>query len=133
MSEQIKLANSLDLEDVYVFEFDLQLIHDAEKASRVVEDIPKYPGITRDAAVLVNKRISHSEIVEVIEKVAGPWLQSVNLFDYYEGEGIDDKKKSLAYSLFYQNPNATLLEEEVQEDFERVLKSLKNELNAQIR
>ncbi|MDO5457031.1 MAG: phenylalanine--tRNA ligase subunit beta [Atopococcus tabaci] len=128
-----KLANSLDLEDVYVFEFDLQLIHDAEKASRVVEDIPKYPGITRDAAVLVNKRISHSEIVEVIEKVAGPWLQSVNLFDYYEGEGIDDKKKSLAYSLFYQNPNATLLEEEVQEDFERVLKSLKNELNAQIR
>lgn len=128
-----KLASSLDLEDVYVFEFDLQLIHDAEKASRVVEEIPKYPGITRDAAILVNKKVTHHEIVEVIEKAAGPWLQSVNLFDYYEGEGIDGKKKSVAYSLFYQNPHATLVEEEVQEDFDRVLKSLENELNAQIR
>lgn len=128
-----KLASSLDLEDVYVFEFDLQLIHDAEKASRVVEEIPKYPGITRDVAILVNKKVTHHEIVEVIEKVAGPWLQSVNLFDYYEGEGIDAKKKSVAYSLFYQNPHATLLEEKVQEDFDRVLKSLENDLNAQIR
>lgn len=128
-----RLASSLDLEEVYVFEFDLQLIHDAEKVSRIAEEISKYPGITRDVAILVNKKVTHQEIVEVIQKVAGPWLQSVELFDYYEGEGIDSKKKSVAYSLFYQNPNTTLLEEEVQEDFDRVLKSLENELNAQIR
>ncbi len=127
------LADQYDLKEVFVFEMSLQVIHDAEKQSMLVSEIAKYPGISRDVALLLDHKIHHSQIVDVIEKAAGPWLQDIRLFDYYVGDSIEEGKKSMAYSLFYQNPNATLVEEEIQKDFEKVIHALEDELQADIR
>lgn len=127
------VAKTFDLTDVYVFEFKLKDILETPKASQVMSTIGKYPGITRDVALLVEDTVTNREIVDVIENNAGAWLRSVNLFDFYTGENIEDGYKSVAYSLYYENPDATLVEKDVQEDFERVLKALTNEFNAEIR
>ena len=127
------VAKTFDLTDVYVFEFKLIDILETPKASQVMSTVGKYPGITRDVALLVEDTVTNKEIVDVIVNNAGAWLRSVNLFDFYTGENIEDGYKSVAYSLYYENPDATLVEKDVQEDFERVLKALTNELNAEIR
>lgn len=63
----------------------------------------------------------------------GKWLKSVRLFDLYQGENIEQGKKSVAYSLSYLNPDATLKEEEVTKDFEQVKAALIENFDAEIR
>lgn len=127
------IAATYDLADVYVFEIDLGVIIRAEGSSQVMQAISKYPGITRDVALLVEDTVTHQAIVDVIKENAGAWLQSVTLFDYYTGEHIEEGYKSVAYSLYYQNPDATLVEKDVQSDFEHVQKALIDELDVKIR
>lgn len=126
-------AAEFDLEDTYVFELNLEMLVGADKVEIHQEEIPKYPGITRDVALLVDKTVSHQEIVNLIREESDQWLSSITLFDYYQGENIPENKKSVAYSLYYQNPNKTLKEDEVNEDFEHVQNILSDKLNADIR
>lgn len=128
-----EIAGVFDLEETYVFELSVDALVAAEKNSVLYAAIPKYPGTSRDIALLVEETISHNEVMDVIEANGGKWLQQVRLFDLYQGEHIEAGKKSIAYSLAYLNPEATLKEEEVNKDFEKVKKALKQELNAEIR
>jgi len=127
------LTNKRDLDETYAFELDLEKIVQAEKEPIVYQTIPKYPGTSRDVALLVDEEITHDEVIEVIRTHAGKWLNSVRLFDLYQGENIDEGKKSIAYSLFYQNPEATLKDKEVDEDFNKVKEALTEKLNAEVR
>src|SRR5699024_3583061 len=68
-----------------------------------------------------------------ISENGGKWLQKIQLFDLYEGDHIEEGKKSMAYSLYYANPNATLKEDEVNDDFKRVQKALIDRFNVEIR
>lgn len=126
-------AREFDLEETYVFELNLKVLVEAEKVEIHQEEIPKYPGITRDIALLVDNTVTHQEIVDLIREESDQWLSSVTLFDYYQGENIPENKKSVAYSLYYQNPNKTLQEDEVNEDFEHIQNVLSDKLDADIR
>ncbi len=126
-------AEEFDLEETYVFELNLEILVEAEKVEIHQEEIPRYPGITRDIALLVDKTVTHREIVDLIREESDQWLSSVTLFDYYQGENIPENKKSVAYSLFYQNPNKTLQESEVNQEFEHVQNVLSDKLDADIR
>lgn len=127
------LADERDLDESYVFELDLEELVRAEKDPIIYNTIPKYPGTSRDVALLVDGEVTHQEVIKVIETYAGQWLNTVRLFDLYQGENIEEGKKSIAYSLFYQNPESTLIDEEVDKDFHRVKDALIEELNAEIR
>jgi len=127
------LTNERDLDETYVFELDLEKLVQADREPIVYHPIPKHPGTSRDVALLVDKELTHDEVIKVIETNAGKWLKSVHLFDLYQGENIDEDKKSVAYSLFYQNPESTLKDEEVDEDFSKVKEALIEKLNAEVR
>lgn len=127
------VASEYDLSDTYVFELNVDALVDAEKEEVIYNTIPKYPGTSRDVALLVDDSVNHEQVVSVIEENSGQWLQKVTLFDLYQGENIEEGKKSVAYSLAYLNPNATLKEQEINADFEKVQEALKKELNAEIR
>jgi len=72
--------------------------------------------------------------VKTIQKASkGRILVDIEIFDVYQGENIEDGKKSLAYSLKYLNPQATLTDEEVTNDVARITEALANELSAEIR
>lgn len=127
------VSNDRDLGETYVFELSLDALVSAEKDPVVYSTIPKYPGTSRDIALLVEETVTHEQVVSVIEENSGQWLQKVTLFDLYQGENIEEGKKSVAYSLSYLNPEATLKEKEVNKDFEAVQAALQKELNAEIR
>ncbi|GAA0352806.1 phenylalanine--tRNA ligase subunit beta [Alkalibacterium iburiense] len=126
-------AAERDLQDTVLFEINMEKLFAIDKGDVKYESVPKYPGTSRDVALVVEESVLHEEIVSVMKEHGGKWLQSIRLFDLYQGENIQEGKKSMAYSLAYLNPQATLKEEEVTRDFEAVKNALIEAFQAEIR
>lgn len=127
------LAAQYDLEAVYVAELDMSALVADNDATRLHHSIPKFPASSRDIALLVDQSVTHQAIVDVIEAHSDDLLVDIKLFDLYEGEHVEPGKKSVAYSLTYQNPEANLKDAEVDVAFNRVKQALVDQLNATIR
>lgn len=127
------LAQDNKLEDSYVFELSLDKLIAAEKIPTQYERINPYPTSSRDIALLVDKSISHAEIEKVIAEEAGEYLTKIHLFDFYDGKNIAEDKKSVAYSLSFENTKRTLREEEVNETFEEIKEALIEKFDLEIR
>ncbi len=97
------------------------------------EKLPKFPASTRDIAIVVDKSVTNGDIKSVINNNGGDILESVKLFDVYEGEHIEEGKKSIAYSLTFRNKEKTLEDAEVVEVFDAILEALKSKFNAELR
>ncbi|GAB2319356.1 phenylalanine--tRNA ligase subunit beta [Alkalibacterium sp. s-m-22] len=128
-----QLAQDRDLNDTVVFELNMEPFLANEQDTLSYESIPKYPGTSRDIAFVVDESVLHAEVMNVMTEVGGKWLRSIRLFDLYQGDNIEAGKKSLAYTLSYLNPEATLKEEEVNSDFEKVKQALVERVQADIR
>src|SRR5699024_1874755 len=126
-------AKEYDLKETYLFEVNFDALVEAEKDETVFETIPRYPGMTRDVAFIVDQEVSHADIVSVIREKGGKWLRNIRLFDLYMGESIGEDKKSLAYSLYFLDPEETLVEETVQTAFDKVKQALEELFGAEIR
>lgn len=118
---------------VYVFELDLQKVIELPKAAKLYTPVSKYPSITRDIALAVSTDVTNQQIEDCIRKNGGAFLKDIKLFDVYQGEHIMAGFKSLAYTLVYSDPNATLQDEAVTKAFEKVQAKLVEEFEADIR
>lgn len=100
---------------------------------KVLQEIPQFPTITRDLALLADKSVAAKEIEAVVAKRAKSLLAGIRLFDVYEGERITEGKRSLAYQLRFAQPDRTLTDEEVNQVIERVLGDLSAKLGVELR
>ncbi len=116
-----------------VFVFQLYLDELGEPVKPQFEAISKFPSIKRDIAVVVDKSVSAAQICQVSSQAAGELLVDLQLFDLYEGEGIDSGRKSLALGLTLQDTVRTLKDEDVDLVMSRVLEELKTNLGASLR
>ncbi|WP_319471520.1 phenylalanine--tRNA ligase subunit beta [uncultured Trichococcus sp.] len=126
-------ANAYDLKETYAFEIDFEAIIAAPKEVITQQPIPKFPGVTRDVALLVDESVTHQQIVRTIKANGGKFLKAVHLFDIYQGKGIEDGKKSVAYSMSFLNPEATLVDEDINKAFAKLVAALETECGAAIR
>ena len=106
---------------------------EAEVAPLVYQTVSKFPTVSRDIAMLVAEEVTNQAIVEVIRQAAGKFLKKVTLFDVYQGDNIETGHKSMAYSLTFVNPEATLTDEEINRSMEKVTKALIENVAAAIR
>ena len=104
-----------------------------KKIENEYSPISKFPTITRDIAVLGDTSVTNEAIVDLIKKRGGAYLKDVHLFDVYSGNHLSSGKKSLAYTLTYQDKEATLTEDQVNQAFDKVTKYLQEQLDAEIR
>ncbi len=126
------ILKALDLtRPVYVFELDMPIA--LEAALPRFQQLSRFPEVTRDLAVLVDKQHCIADLETSIRKTAGDVLKNLKLFDVYVGEGIDPKRKSLAFSLTFQHPSRTLKDEEVNASMTAVVKCLEEEFGANLR
>jgi len=95
--------------------------------------VSRFPANRRDLAVVVKEDIDAKKVLQLIEKVGGNHLIDLNLFDVYQGEGIEEGFKSLAIALVLQDTNKTLEEKDITDVIDRVVDSLQTELNASLR
>ncbi|MGT2887497.1 phenylalanine--tRNA ligase subunit beta [Streptococcus didelphis] len=126
-------AKHYNIPETYVAELNILAIEAKIKALEAFVDISKVPAVSRDIALLVSENVSHQDILDSLESAAIKYLSSVKLFDVYAGANIEKGKKSMAYSLTFQNPKDSLRDEEVAKYMEKITKALVERLDAQVR
>ena len=126
-------AKEYKIPETYVFELNLELLLAAPKIENEYTPISKYPSITRDIALLVDDDVENATIVEAIKQKGGAYLKDIHLFDVYAGSHLPAGKKSLAYTLTYQDDKGTLTEDQVNTAFDKVTAYLQDKVDAEIR
>lgn len=116
---------------VFGFELDMRLLREYDIPQ--FEEFSKYPSIKRDIALVVDQDLQAQDIIDCIEDAGGESLQSVHVFDQYQGEHVDNNKKSLALTLILQHLSHTLTEDEVAATMDEILSTLQQEFGAQLR
>lgn len=127
-----ELVKSLGL-DRAVFVFELVLAEVSEGRLPKFQELSRFPEVRRDLALLADRDVAASAVMEVIRENAGEWLTDLRLFDVYQGKGIDPHRKSLAVGLTWQHPSRTLNDDEVNTTTQAILTSLEQRLNATLR
>lgn len=128
-----QVQQAFELDAVYVFELDVDVLLNHLPGEITFRSLPKYPSIERDMALIVDRHIPASHLIKTIKEAGAPLLQSVHVFDVYEGEHVPDGKKSIAFSLVYQEPERTLTDEEVSQIQARMIRRLASEWQAELR
>ena len=117
----------------YCAEIDVVLLHDLEGAEPVYTPLPRFPAITRDIAVVCDASVPVGELTECIRKAEKNVLRGVKLFDVYTGVGIQEGKKSVAFSLTLRSDDGTLTDDHAEEAVRAVLDALRENFGAVIR
>ncbi len=97
------------------------------------QPLPVYQEVERDVSLIVNKRISAAEVGAVIREAAPAQLESLTVFDVYEGEKIPEDTRSIAWRLRFRSPDRTLTDEEVDAAMNKITSALQEKLNVGIR
>ena len=117
----------------YIFEMDLLTLQKYNVEQNSCTSLPRYPGISRDLAMLVDESISAAEIERTIAKNGGKFFDGVTLFDVYQGKQIAAGKKSMAFSIQFQSNDRTLTDAEADEGFQQILEAVQKEFDAELR
>lgn len=121
-----------DLKETFVAELNLQAIITASVEALVYTPVPRFPAMTRDIALELDRTKPAGEIIAIIRKAGTKLLKEVKVFDVYEGDKMTASKKSVAFSLTYFDPERTLTDDEVVNAHNKVLKALA-EAGAEVR
>ena len=116
-----------------VFELDFDRLMCALPKQVRFLNLPKFPEIYRDISILIDKTVPSGEVIDRINQVGGPLLRKVELYDHFEGNKIKEGEKSLTYALTFQSSDRTLIDEEVNPVFEKIVKILSSQLGAMLR
>lgn len=119
-----QVAADNDLKRTYVFELNYDAMMQVAVGYINYEQIPKFPGVTRDIALEVNHDVPSSELKQIIHNNDEDILQSTLVFDVYEGEHLEKGKKSVAIRLNYLDTEDTLTDERVSKIHDKILEAL---------
>lgn len=115
------------------FELDLALFLKRGGGTGTYQPIPRFPGVKRDLALVVQEEITSQEIHHIIQREGGDLLQEIQVFDLYRGSQLGAGKKSLAFTVNFYSQKRTLKDAEVDAIVERILTALKDTLQAEVR
>lgn len=127
-----EILQKLDIStEVYLLDINLETI--LASSLPMYTSFSKFPFIKRDLAFIVNSEIAVDEILKKILDSADHLLKNVNVFDVYQGKGIEQGKKSIALGLVFQDDSRTLVDTEVNDNIQRLIDVLQSEFNATLR
>lgn len=118
---------------VLVAELHADLLLDPQRPATKFHELDRFPSVTRDIAMIVPEKISHAEILRVIENPKEALLENAQLFDLFTGEELGEGRKSLAYTLTYRDRGRTLTSEEVSAAHAKIRERLRSDLGAELR
>ena len=127
-----KIHPSIEKENVYVLEINLDKLLAKRVGKMKFKDISKFPVIKKDLAILVKKETVSKDLETIIKKKAGKLLLEIKVFDLYKGKNIESDKKSIAYSLTFGAQDRTLNDEEITSIMQSIVQELEKN-GAQLR
>ena len=96
-------------------------------------ELSRYPSVRRDLAVVVEEDVPARQVLDCVGASVSDVLNKLELFDVYQGEGIDSGKKSLAIGLTFQKSSSTLTDTEVDALVDRAVSALRDTFRAELR
>ena len=121
-------------EPVYFGEINRDILLKKARKNKVsVIELPKYPQVRRDLALLINNDVQFDSLKENIKKSERKLLQEVDLFDVYQGKNLPEGKKSYAVKIILQDAKENLTDKRVDKVMDKIISSLKAEFNAELR
>ncbi|MCX6744484.1 MAG: phenylalanine--tRNA ligase subunit beta [Candidatus Parcubacteria bacterium] len=118
---------------VAIFEFNLSKLAALYTDAIKYRPIPKFPSIDLDISMIIAKKILWEEVFQAVKEVDKDLIRKITFFDVYEGQGIPEGKKSIAFRIEYRSDDKTLTMDEVQIIHQKVLNILNSKFSAQIR
>ena len=122
----------LNKKTVLVAEFNIELIKKYINKPFVYQGIVKYPAVPRDLAFVMNENILVGDVLKTIEKIDKK-VEKVELFDIYQGIGVEPGKKSVAISILLRDDSKTLEEKEINDIIDKILAKMKKDYMAELR
>lgn len=120
-------------QDVFCFEFNLDILKTLTLKKRLYSEPSKYPKIIRDFAFIFDKTVTYEQIINFIDKQNLQLFKSVKLFDLFEDDSLGKNKKSMAFTLEYQAEDKTLTDKEVEKEFSDLISLIEKKFNAKLR
>jgi phenylalanyl-tRNA synthetase beta chain len=117
--------------EVYLFSLNLGPLNPNDSIK--YKEFSRFPSSQRDLAFVVDRDVSNLEITKLIKSKAGKDLTDLIIFDVYQGKGIPENKKSIAYTLRWQSKDRTLVDGEVDRAVENIVNFLNKKIKAEIR
>ena len=119
---------------VYFADFSMDVLFVELKNNKVVfAELPKYPEVRRDLALLLDKPVQFNQLRDLAFRSERKLLQSVDLFDVYEGKGVPEGKKSYAVSYILRDDEKTLNDKQIEKIMQKLVSTYERELGAQLR
>lgn len=129
-----EVLNNYDIEKrVYVAEVNITKLTKYSKSNKKYVEVPKFPAVERDIAVIVDEKVEVGQIEKIIIKKSKKWLEEAKLFDIYRSDKLGQNKKSIAYSLIFRDKNKTLSDQEINTTMESIITELEKTLGAELR
>ncbi len=117
----------------YLAEVNVTKLVKYSRQNKKYVEVPKFPAVERDIAVIVDEKVEVGQIEKIITKKSKKLLESATLFDIYRDEKIGTNKKSVAYSLIFRDKKKTLSDEEINTAMENIISELEKVLGAELR
>jgi phenylalanyl-tRNA synthetase beta chain len=118
---------------ITAFELDLASLVRAAKDVKPFADVPKFPAIDLDVALVVPEDVTAERVEQAVSAAGGKLLESARVFDVYRGTGVAPGRKSIAVALTYRATDRTLAAEEIEATHERLIRKVSGALGAQLR
>jgi len=130
-----QLCKQFDIDNpVYYADLYWEALMKANKQYKpVIEDLPKFPAVERDFALLVNKEVKFVDLEKAAKEVERKLLKSVSLFDVYEGKNLEEGKKSYALHFILQDKEDTLKDKQIENIMSRLQKAFEEKFDAKLR
>ena len=130
-----KLLKAFDIDNpVYFADLDWNMLLRLNKQYKpVINDLPKFPEVKRDFALLVDQSVKFADLAKAALATEKKLLKAVNLFDVYEGKNLEAGKKSYALSFILQDAENTLKDKQIEAIMAKLLKTFEDKFDAKLR
>lgn len=130
-----KIQHKADIErEVYFADINWTLVTKAVKNGSVdFQEISKFPAVSRDLALLIDKNIEFAQIEQIARQSEKKLLKKVELFDVYEGKNLPEGKKSYAVNFILQDTEKTMGDKQIEAIMNKIINNLKKQLGAELR
>jgi len=118
---------------LFAMELDLDAVAAMPQPARLCEKLPRFPSIKRDLAVVVDAAVTVETLEAAIRRHGGNLVRRVDVFDIYSGQKIGEGKKSVAFSMEFLDDTRTLVDDEANAAFDRIVEGLARDLEARLR
>jgi phenylalanyl-tRNA synthetase beta chain len=119
--------------DAYLLELDIEALSPFVKSVREFKPLAKFPSVRRDISIVINRSIETATLLDIVKGMGKQLIESVNIFDVYQGKQIGKEEKALAIRIDYRSRDRTLTDDEVNRIHEGIIEEIRRRTGGRLR